>query len=98
MICEERERLWASYERTLDDFCDCAEALSKSSRAALGSRIIAATAARDICVKARTVWENHLREHTCDENRKFLSAGASGGPSDASALQPHAEEALNGRM
>jgi len=77
MECQERERLWSAYESALDVFCDAVDCMSASSRAALGARIIATSAAKDLCVKARKAWENHLHEHGCDEARKYFVAGSS---------------------
>jgi len=74
MECPERERLWAQYELALDALCDVVDDVSHSSAAALRSKIIAAKAARDRCVRARKLWEDHLRDHSCDENRKYATA------------------------
>jgi hypothetical protein len=73
--CPERERLWREYERTLDAFCDAVDAVGISSASALGANIIAASAAKQQCVESREAWENHSRDHLCDGDRKYLTAG-----------------------
>lgn len=78
MQCEERERLWLQYEAALDVFCELVDGLPGDPSPATSSRIMVTKAAKAACVYARTEWENHLREHACDEARKkYFTAGGS---------------------
>ena len=77
MECQQRERLWREYEQALATLCNAVDAMKESSLTALSSSIIARNAAQKLCVEARHAWEAHLREHSCDANRKYMTAGSS---------------------
>lgn len=66
MDCMERNLLWEKYQQATELLFDCVDILTASSPSALGSGIISAKAAKDLCERAKKKWEEHLREHGCD--------------------------------
>jgi len=66
MDCTDRDRLWVQYQQAVNLMCECVEHLERPSQVAIESRIIAAKAAKDLCLRMREAWESHLRDHACD--------------------------------
>jgi hypothetical protein len=67
MQCSQRDRLRSQYEWALKVLAECVDDLGRPFTAAtFGPKMIAAHAAKDVCVASREAWQGHIREHRCD--------------------------------